>query len=41
MLAASISLVMARDQFQARRLLRASVIYLPLLFLLTVIDKSL
>ncbi len=41
MLAASVSLVMARDNLSARRLLRTSVIYLPLLFLLTVIDKSL
>ncbi|MBT3343183.1 MAG: protoheme IX farnesyltransferase [Gemmatimonadetes bacterium] len=41
MLAASVSLVRVRDQYQARRLLRASVIYLPLLFLLTVIDVSL
>lgn len=40
MLAASFSLVLARNHLQARRLLRASVIYLPLLFLLTVIDVS-
>ncbi len=41
MLGASVSLVTQRDHLQARRLLRTSVIYLPLLFLLTVIDLSL
>lgn len=38
MLAAGVSLAMTRTIVDARRLLRASVIYLPLLLLLTVID---
>jgi protoheme IX farnesyltransferase len=38
MLAAGISLTLTRSMSDARRLLRASVIYLPLLLLLTVID---
>ena len=38
MLAAGISLTITRSTADARRLLRASVIYLPLLLILTVID---
>ena len=38
MLAAGVSLTLTRSTLDARRLLRASVIYLPLLLILTVID---
>ena len=38
MLAAGVSLTLTRSPLDARRLLRASVIYLPLLLILTVID---
>jgi protoheme IX farnesyltransferase len=39
MLAAGISLARTRSALDAHRLLRASVVYLPLLFLLTVVDS--
>ena len=38
MLAAGVSLTLTRSMIDARRLLRASVIYLPLLLILTVLD---
>ena len=38
MLAAGVSLTLTRSMVDARRLLRASVIYLPLLLILTVLD---
>lgn len=41
MLAAGVALALTRSPRHARLLLRASVVYLPLLFLLTVIDDSL
>ena len=39
MLAAGVSLTISRSNVDARRLLRASVIYLPLLLILTVFDS--
>ena len=40
MLASAVALNVTRSTIEARRLLRASVLYLPLLLLLTVVDVS-
>ena len=41
MLAPGVTLARSRSIGDARRLLRASVLYLPLLFLLSVVDRGL